>query len=699
MPKLTPIQESFSAGELSPRMISRISAKGYREGAQRMENMISLAQGPAKRRPGLRFGFETPVTAQQARVIPFPVSAIKFFTLLFIEGALYLLNEIGEPIAPERVLNGDFRFGAQDWTTNPGMGATITFGALLCTLSSSVVRTAMLIQNVTGLLVGQQYSFTVLQAAPLDLVRLGVGTTSGGLQVAQTQGTLNILTLTFTATATSHWISVSSMTPNVPCVIARVSIQDIVPALAAARALTTPFTADLLPVLQYEIDPTGMTMFITSGGQPVQKVEYTGASFTISAAAFVAPPPEWTTNNYPRTLTFFQGRLWFGGTALQPSKFWGSKSGDYLNFTLGTLADDALAYTIAKRGAIRWMSGAKNLLIGTENTEFVLSAAGGAQEVITPTSILIEPQSAYGSAYAQPMLLGNVVLYFNGDGRKLYVMGYRFEESGWVSTDLTLASEHITLGRVAATAYTQRPESIVWAVLTSGELVASSYERGNNIVGWHRHPTKLLLVSIAAVSFFGTDVLLAAWRVTRAGQTFIQYGILNNIAVAQQFADSWKVVIINALGLTFPGFQHLALQEVDVVADGAVHPPVTVSATGDIVLQRPALEVIAGLHAPARLTSMPFEPGQSPQGTGTAFKRFSKAYVQVISSGKPLINGQRPPDRTPSTPMDTREPYTTGRFFTVKLGYALQEVIDIQEPLPIDLQVAALFGELDVEAL
>jgi hypothetical protein len=49
--------------------------------------------------------------------------------------------------------------------------------------------------------------------------------------------------------------------------------------------------------------------------------------------------------------------------------------------------------------------------------------------------------------------------------------------------------------------------------------------------------------------------------------------------------------------------------------------------------------------------------------------------------------------------MDTREPYTTGRFFTVKLGYALQEVIDIQEPLPIDLQVAALFGELDVEAL
>jgi hypothetical protein len=96
---------------------------------------------------------------------------------------------------------------------------------------------------------------------------------------------------------------------------------------------------------------------------------------------------------------------------------------------------------------------------------------------------------------------------------------------------------------------------------------------------------------------------------------------------------------------------------------------------------------------------MPFEPGQTPQGSATAYKRYSKAYAQIISSSKPLINGVRPADRTPSTPMDTREPALSGRFFAVKLGYEQQEVIDIQEPLPVDLQVAALFGEMDVETL
>ena len=700
MPKLTPIQESFSAGELSPRMISRISAKGYREGALRMENMISLPQGPGKRRPGIRFGFEVPVPAAQARILPFPISTGKFYSLLFIEGALYYLNELGQALAPERVVNGDFRFGAQSWFLGISGGSTITFGALLCTLTAVAGNKAFLAQNINGLIPGQQYTFTVIQAAPLDPILLGVGTVGGsGFEVAQTTGTLNVLQLTFTATAASHLIVISTDAPDAAVTIARISVQDIVPALAAARSVAAPFTADLLPVLQYEIDPAGTTMFITSGLQPVQKVEYTGSSFVLSAASFTAPPAEWTTNNYPRALTFFQGRLWFGGTAAQPSKFWGSKSGDYLNFTLGTLADDALAYTIAKRGAIAWMSGAKNLLVGTENTEFVISAVGGAQEVVTPTSIVIEPQSAYGSAYIQPMLLGNIVLYFNGDGRKLYAMGYRFEESGWVSTDLSLASEHITIGRVFAVAYTQRPESIVWALLTSGDLIASSYERGNNIIGWHRHPSKLEFVSIASAPFFGSDVLLAAWRITRGSQSFIQCGTLTNIAQSLEFQDAWKSVINNALGKTFAGFQHLRGETVDVTTDGATHPAVTVGNDGVITTERPALQVIAGHHTLARLTTMPFEPGQTPQGTGTAYKRFARAYVQVISSGRPEINGQRPPDRTPSTPMDTREPARTGRFFTVKLGYELQESIDIQEPLPIDLQVAALFGELDVESL
>jgi hypothetical protein len=51
-------------------------------------------------------------------------------------------------------------------------------------------------------------------------------------------------------------------------------------------------------------------------------------------------------NGYPRCVTLFEGRLFFGGSIAQPQTIWGSVSDDFPNFTPGVSADDAVEFTI-----------------------------------------------------------------------------------------------------------------------------------------------------------------------------------------------------------------------------------------------------------------------------------------------------------------------------------------------------------------
>lgn len=65
MPKASPIQLSFAAGELSPEIDGRIDLEEYSIGCKRCENFIPTVQGPAIRRAGTRY--VTGVKAQASR--------------------------------------------------------------------------------------------------------------------------------------------------------------------------------------------------------------------------------------------------------------------------------------------------------------------------------------------------------------------------------------------------------------------------------------------------------------------------------------------------------------------------------------------------------------------------------------------------------------------------------------------------------
>lgn len=70
MPRLTPYQADFSAGELSPKLWGRIDLDQYYSGAAELLNFTVLPYGPITRRAGTRFVVQAP-ESDVIRLIPF----------------------------------------------------------------------------------------------------------------------------------------------------------------------------------------------------------------------------------------------------------------------------------------------------------------------------------------------------------------------------------------------------------------------------------------------------------------------------------------------------------------------------------------------------------------------------------------------------------------------------------------------------
>ena len=82
MPKTLPIQETFAAGEISPRLYGRNSIEGYKAGVESMINYITTPQGPFFRRNGFKFvdGFQGFVFSFMSS-LRFPVTYLKLWEL------------------------------------------------------------------------------------------------------------------------------------------------------------------------------------------------------------------------------------------------------------------------------------------------------------------------------------------------------------------------------------------------------------------------------------------------------------------------------------------------------------------------------------------------------------------------------------------------------------------------------------------
>ena len=195
---------------------------------------------------------------------------------------------------------------------------------------------------------------------------------------------------------------------------------------------------------------------------------------------------------YPACVDFFEERLIFAGSTAYPQTIWTSKTGDYENMSAGTYEDDAFIYTIAARGVnpIYWIVPQNVLLIGTKGAEWKM----GTPNMEAPLSVVnvsVKRQSTWGSTNIQALLVNDVVLFIQRASTKVRELT---EDSAsltgkYIAPDLTMLAEHITKGGIIDIAYQQEPSAVVWCVRNDGVLLGLTYERTQEVVGWHRHLT------------------------------------------------------------------------------------------------------------------------------------------------------------------------------------------------------------------
>ena len=690
MAVMTPIFSSFSAGEITPLALARSDIPEiYGRGVGKMVNFRPDPRGPAVRRSGMTFIASVP--GYDARCFTYrSTSGRSFLIVVTDQQKLHVLDQDGLVLGSEQVTNPDFSDGAAGWTTVTSGNGSVLFTNALASLQPGN-GTAGIEQAIT--IDGANDQRVRIRTTDLNLdqeIQVTIGTASGGNDLLDMTFNGAIFDLSLPAPGVNT-VYLRVLATSDDREIDSVRLRDVT-SPAAGIEFTTPWTPDDIHDIQFGVPPGGQAMFFVSPQQPPQQLIFDEAANTwaFSPISFTGAPPEWTGNNWPGVITFFQGRMWLASTPDRPETFWASVSGVYTDFTTGTQPDDAMEFTMAKQGRIEWMTGARNLLIGTENGEHIVTSDGG---VIVPGDIQVEQQSAFGSANIQADLIGIKALYVSPDGRKLRDIGYQWADDAWYSRDITFPSEHITQGnKITEVVYAQNPMNLILCLTNQGELLNCTYETqaGGDVIGWSHIITEGEYKSVSVAEVRGTSIPWAA--VARVdGEIYIEttYPELNYVDSYIKIDSSTRTTTVEA--------PHLANMEVSVVTDGAVHPNITLDDNGLGQLQWEATEIIVGLPYYSLLQTLPVDFG-SPTGSGMAWlKSWSRIYVRLIGSARPIINGKRPPTRDPATPMDTEQPPATEDVKVSDLGVSPYGFITIEEDLPIPVAIGGIFGKLNQE--
>lgn len=191
-------------------------------------------------------------------------------------------------------------------------------------------------------------------------------------------------------------------------------------------------------------------------------------------------------NGYPSFCNLHQGRLWFGGTAGQPTTLFGSSVDDYGNFLVGSNDDDALHVTMATsdQSRICWICPARSLLVGTTSSEWTLSTASGS--AITATTALFSRQSSVGSDRLGANGVENTVFYVQRGGKRLREISYKLEADGFTSTDTSLLAEHLFEAGVREWTVQKGSNTQLWVLMRDGLLAVLTMNAEQQVTAWQR---------------------------------------------------------------------------------------------------------------------------------------------------------------------------------------------------------------------
>lgn len=232
--------------------------------------------------------------------------------------------------------------------------------------------------------------------------------------------------------------------------------------------------------------------------------------------------PVWSvTNGYPATGGLHQQRLFAANTDLRPLGVWASETGIFDSMGRGSKDSDALDFIVTAKdmGQITWLSGIRGQLgVGGKGAEITVDS-GTSAGALTPSQLIPQERGHKGSNIQQVVGLDDEIIYVQRSARKLPAFRYDFQIDNYVSEDLLFLSEHLSESGIKEVAYAQDPDRTIYCVLNDGRILACTYVREQQVVGWSSYETDGEYESVATISTGEVDEVWVVVKRTINGAT------------------------------------------------------------------------------------------------------------------------------------------------------------------------------------
>lgn len=413
---------------------------------------------------------------------------------------------------------------------------------------------------------------------------------------------------------------------------------------------------------------------------------------------------------WPDTVAMFRERLCFG----KGFKCYLSVAGDFENMAAKEfgeiLPDSAMIVPVLndQTNTLRWLHPVnKGLMVGTEGGESVIRATS-ISEPLGPANVEVEPQTSYGSRAVAPDRVGSRIMFVQRSGRKVFDSGYSVTSERFDGTDQTIRAEHITKSGIVDMAYQQDPYSILWAARTDGKLIGFTTDPTQEVAAWHRHPIGgdgiVEAVTTIPSPDNSRDDLWLIVRRTIDGQTKRYIEVMmpeidNESDVEDSFYVDSGLTYDGAATTSISGLSHLEGEEVQVLANGSVHPTRTVSG-GAIQLQSEVTKAQIGLAYRTHIAPMRLNAGAADGTAQGKTKRINKAVFRLFNTvgckyGPDLNSLKEVPFRDAGMAMDEPIPLFSGdKLVKWNGGYDTDGYISVVQDDPLPMTLIAIFPQV-----
>jgi hypothetical protein len=655
MARFVSIQTNFSTGELDPLLRARVDLGAYANALEEATNVVCQPQGGIRRRPGTKYisalpNSGTESAANGVRLVEFEFSTDDSYMLCFTHNRMYVFKN--EALVTN--INGS----GNPYLDTSSVGLTGARLARICWTQSA--DTLIVVHP---------------DIAPIKIVRGGTDAswTAGGItfdsrpKYAFTLTTSNPAgTLTPSAVSGKVTLTASTGTP-----FSAGSVGQYINASPQGRAKIVKFTSATVVDAITEF-PFFNTTAIATGSWEIES----GYEDVWSSG-----------RGWPRSVTFHEGRLYFGGSKSRPSTLWGSKVGLFFDFeaTEG-LDDDAVEATLDTNtyNAVVDIISGRDLQIFTTGGEFYVPQNG--LDPITPTNFFVKTASRNGIKEGiRIQQLESGTLFVQRQGKSLNEFAYTDTQATYVTAKISLLAGHLlknpTRLALRRSVATDENDLLLMTNADDGSMAVFSLLRAQNVIA----PSEWTTVDGQFVDV-GVDIdtiyAVVKRNVNGANVYYVEYFTESSLTDSSKSGGAVSTVSMS----------HLVSESVNVILDGAVQANQVVPGGGTVTLPRASTTSYElGLPISVRAVTMPVDL-KLQTGTRIGFKkRIVEVNAIVTETQHMKINGVQVPFRQFGSILD--EPvaeYTGIKVVHGILGYSQEAKITIEQDVPLKLTLLGL---------